>query len=65
MKISNILLISGLAVLLAGAVLSLMGIEPYADYVLITGAVLVIFRGAFRSREKDDNGSVNTSKDAE
>lgn len=53
-KISNILLISGLIVLLAGAIMSLMGYTPYSDYVLIAGAVLVILRGAFRAHEKDE-----------
>lgn len=53
-KISNILLISGLIVLLAGAIMSLMGHAPYSDYVLIAGAVLVILRGAFRAHEKDE-----------
>ena len=50
MKWSNILLIAGLVVLLAGAVLSAMKWQ-YSDYVLLAGAVLVIFRGAVRNRE--------------
>ena len=50
MKWSNILLIAGLVVLLAGAVLSVMKWQ-YADYVLVAGAVLIIFRGAVRNRE--------------
>ncbi len=54
MKKSNILLIIGFAVLLAGAIMSMMNIQPYADYVLVAGAVLVIFRGAIRSRERLD-----------
>ena len=52
MKWSNVLLIVGLLVLLAGAVMSVMKIRPYSDYVLILGAVLVFFRGALRSRER-------------
>lgn len=52
MKISNILLIIGMVVLLAGAVMSLMKLQPYSDYVLLAGAILVIFRGAFKAREK-------------
>ena len=51
MKLSNILLIIGLAVLIAGAIMSLMKLHPYSDYVLVAGAVLVIFRGAIKSRE--------------
>ena len=51
MKWSNILLIIGLAVLIAGAIMSLMQLHPYSDYVLVAGAVLVIFRGAIKSRE--------------
>lgn len=51
MKWSNILLIIGLAVLIAGAIMSLMKLQPYSDYVLVAGAVLVIFRGAIKSRE--------------
>ena len=52
MKWSNILLIIGMLVLVAGAVMSIMKLQPYSDYVLVAGAVLVIFRGAIRSREK-------------
>lgn len=56
-KPSEILLIIGLSVLLAGAVMSVMGIEPYANYVLIAGAVIIIFRGALRARERNDNNN--------
>ena len=52
MKWSNILLIAGLVVLLAGAGLSVLKNQPYSDYVLVAGAILVIFRGALRSRDK-------------
>ena len=52
MKWSNILLIIGMVVLIAGAVMNIMKLQPYSDYVLVAGAVLVIFRGAIRSREK-------------
>lgn len=52
MKLSQIFLIVGLVVLLAGCVLSYCKVEPYADYVLVAGALLVILRGALRSREK-------------
>jgi hypothetical protein len=50
-KWSKILLIAGLIILIAGAVMSIMKLQPYSDYVLVTGAVLVIFRGAVKSRE--------------
>ena len=39
-----------MAVLLAGAVLSVMKWQ-YSDYVLVAGAVLVGFRGAVRNRD--------------
>lgn len=52
MKWSNVLLITGLVVLVAGAVMSVLEIRPYSDYVLVAGAVLVVFRGALRNRDK-------------
>lgn len=39
-----------MVVLLAGAVLSVMKWQ-YSDYVLVAGAVLVVFRGVVRNRE--------------
>ena len=54
MSWSKILLIAGGVVLLAGAVLSICAVEPWANYVLIAGAVSIIIRGAVRVREKDD-----------
>ena len=54
MSWSKILLIAGGVVLLAGAVLSICGVEPWANYVLIAGAVIIIIRGAVRVRYKDD-----------
>lgn len=51
MKWSNVLLIAGLAVLLAGAGMSVLKLQPYSDYVLVAGALLVLFRGAVRNRE--------------
>ena len=51
MKWSNILLIVGMLVLVVGAVLSIMDIRPYSDYVLVAGAIIVIFRGAVKNRE--------------
>ena len=56
MKWSNILLIVGMVVLMAGAVMSIMKLQPYSDYVLVAGAVIIIFRGALRNREKEDEG---------
>ncbi len=52
MKWSNILLIAGMLVLLVGAVMSGLKLQPYSDYVLVIGAVLVVFRGALRNRDK-------------
>ena len=54
MKLSNIILIIGLVILAIGAVLSIAKVEPYADYVLLAGAVVVIVRGFVRNHEKDD-----------
>jgi len=54
MKLSLIILIIGLIILAAGAGLSIAKIEPWADYVLIAGAVVVIVRGFIRNHEKDD-----------
>lgn len=55
MKKSNIFLISGMIVLLVGAILSICKVQPYANYVLIAGAFLIIIRGALRTRERDDD----------
>lgn len=55
MKWSNILLIIGMVVLIAGAIMSIMKLQPYSDYVLVAGAIIVIFRGAIKHREKDQN----------
>jgi hypothetical protein len=55
MKWSNILLIIGLVILIAGAIMSIMKLQPYSDYVLVAGAVLIILRGAIRQREKDES----------
>ena len=40
-------------ILAAGAALSVAKIEPYADYVLIAGAVIVVIRGFIRNHEKN------------
>ncbi len=47
-------MIVGLIILAVGAALSVAKIEPWADYVLIAGAVVVLIRGFVRTREKDD-----------
>ena len=54
MKKSTIILIIGLVILAVGAGLSVAKIEPWADYVLIAGAIVVIIRGFVRNHEKDD-----------
>ncbi len=54
MKLSSILLIIGLVILAVGAALSMAKIEPWGDYVLIAGAVVVIIRGFVRNRERDE-----------
>ena len=54
MKLSNILLIIGLVVLAVGAALSVAKIEPWADYVLIAGAAIVIIRVFIRNHERDE-----------
>jgi hypothetical protein len=51
MRKSSIILIIGLVILAVGAGLSIAKIEPWADYVLIAGAVVVIVRGFVRNRE--------------
>ena len=54
MKLSTIILIIGMVILAIGAGLSIAKIEPWADYVLITGAVVVIARGVVRNHERND-----------
>lgn len=54
MRKSTIILIIGLIILAVGAGLSVAKIEPWADYVLIAGAVVVIIRGFVRNHERDD-----------
>ena len=53
MRKSSIILIIGLVILAAGAALSVAKIEPWADYVLIAGAVVIIIRGFIRNRERE------------
>lgn len=54
MRKSTIILIIGLVVLAVGAGLSVAKIEPWANYVLIAGAIVVIIRGFVRTHEKDE-----------
>ena len=56
MRKSNWILIVGLVVLLVGAGMSIADIEPYADYVLIAGALIVIARGVVRTHENSVSG---------
>ena len=53
MRKSSIILIIGLVILAVGAGLSIAKIEPWADYVLIAGAAVVILRGFVRNHEKE------------
>lgn len=53
-SLSQIMLVIGLVILLAGCVLSYMKIEPWADYILVAGALLIIIRGSVRARERQD-----------
>ena len=50
-KKSQILLIVGLIVLLAGAVLTFTPWKEYANYVLIAGLFIVVIRGSIKARE--------------
>ena len=52
-KPSTVILLIGIIILAVGAGLSMAKIEPWADYVLIAGAVVVILRGFVRNHEKD------------
>lgn len=54
MRKSSILLIIGLIIIAVGAALSVAKIEPYADYVLVAGALVVVIRGFVRNHERDD-----------
>lgn len=56
MKKSQIILIIGLVVLLAGAVMTFTSWKEYADYVLVAGLGIIIIRGAVKIREKDESG---------
>ena len=49
------MLIGGLCFLLIGAILSVLKLQPYSDYALVAGAMLVVLRGVLRNRERDNN----------
>lgn len=59
MNYMHLLLPVGMLVLLVGAVMSIMDLAPYADYALISGAILVIFSGAIRAHERSQNRDEN------
>lgn len=61
-SLSQIMLVIGLVILLAGCVLSYMKIEPWADYILVAGALLIIIRGSVRARERQDTNIEEKSK---
>lgn len=54
MRTSTIVLLVGALIAAVGAGLSLANIEPYADYVLLLGALIIIIRGFIRNHERDD-----------
>ena len=54
MRLSTIILLIGATIAAIGAGLSIANIEPYADYVLLLGALIIIVRGFIRNHEKDD-----------
>ena len=54
MKKSQIVLIIGLIVLLAGAILSFTTLKDYANYVLVAGLLVIVVRGSLRIRERED-----------
>ena len=51
MKKSQILLVIGLIVLLAGAILTFTPWKEYANYVLVSGLLIIIVRGSMKARE--------------
>lgn len=65
MKLSQAFLVVGLIILLVGCVLSYMQIEPWADYILVFGALLIIIRGSVRARERSDIDDTNLEEKSE
>ena len=60
MRKSTIILLVGALIAAVGAALSLANIEPAADYLLVTGAVVILIRGFVRIHEKDGASSRRT-----
>ena len=54
MRKSHYILIIGMVILIAGAIMNLCKVELYGDYVLIAGAIVIIARGFVRTHEKDN-----------
>lgn len=50
-KKSQILLIIGLIILLAGAILTFTPWKEYANYVLVAGLLVIVVRGSMKARE--------------
>lgn len=50
-KKSQILLIIGLIILLAGAILTFTPWKEYANYVLVAGLLIIVVRGSMKARE--------------
>lgn len=50
-KKSQIILIIGLIILLAGAILTFTPWKEYANYVLVAGLLIIIVRGSMKARE--------------
>ncbi len=50
-KKSQILLIIGLIILLAGAILTFTSWKEYANYVLVAGLLIIVVRGSMKARE--------------
>lgn len=62
-KKSQILLIIGLVILLVGAVMTFTPWKEYANYVLVAGLLIIVIRGSFRIREKEDEQKNQANKD--
>ncbi len=56
MKKSNIIFFVGMVILLIGAGLSIAGLETWADYVLIAGALVTVSSGFVRMHGDTPSG---------
>ena len=56
MKKSNIIFLVGMVILLIGAGLSIAGLETWADYVLIAGALVTVGSGFVRMHGDNSSG---------